>query len=361
MRPASSCGKRRNRKYAIATASRSSHSARPMKRFLQGAFLVTLGLLVGLGLAEIAVRILAPHSRDRVTPPGLFAIDSTLGWKLHPEYRRRHNTRYFDAEYAINSLGFRDPQRTLAKPDSVKRLLLFGDSHVFGWGIPLGQRFSDIVESSTGNLEVWNMAVPGYGFDQAVISYLKNSESIPADGAILYVSKAVLYRMNFSVMFNKPKPRFSLDSSGRATLLSPAMGSTAMTDRAYRLLSPFYLPYFVEAQIARLLGTDLTRALAVRSTTPVDSATMSLAKAVLVLASERARTRGHELFLIAALPEESSGDLERFARARGITFISTGWTVPPSNLVFGPTDQHWIPQLHNDLGRRFAPILSQPR
>jgi len=330
-----------------------------MKRFLKSALLVFLGLLIGLGLAEVAVRILAPHSKDRVTPPGMFAIDSTLGWKLQPGYERRHSTRYFDVEYSVNSLGFRDRERTVPKPDSVRRLLLFGDSHVFGWGIPHGQRFSDVVEASTRNLEIWNMAVPGYGFDQAVIAYLAASDSIPATGAILYVSKATLNRMNFNVLFSKPKPRFRLDAAGRASISPPALRSTALADRLYRIFSPFYLPYFVEGQAIRLFAGDLAIKLGSRDMFPVDSATMSLAKAVLMRAKENAAAHGHELYVIAALPDSSSREFGRFATSNGVTYLPTGWAIPPVGMMFGPADHHWTPRLHDQIGKRFAPILAR--
>ena len=48
-----------------------------------------------------------------------------------------------------------------------------------------------------------------------------------------------------------------------------------------------------------------------------------------------------------------------YAAANGITFLSTGWAAPPDDLVFAKTDRHWIPRLHEELGRRFAPILAQ--
>jgi hypothetical protein len=330
-----------------------------MKRILQGFLLITLGLVTGLGLAEIAVRMFAPHSRDHVTPAGLFAIDSALGWKLQPRVSRHHATRYFDVEYAVNALGFRDPPRTVEKADSIRRLLVFGDSQVFGWGIPLGQRFSDVIERHSPNLEVWNMAVPGYGFDQQVVSYLKASDGIPADGAIFYASGATLNRMRSGLLFRKPKPRFTIDAYGRATIVSPVTGSTARTEGLYRALSHFYLPYFLETQVERLNSSRSEREPAAGARREIDSAVMTLAKAALMRAREKAAAKGDELYLIAALPSESSRDLENFARANGITFISTGWTIPPTDLVFGPADRHWIPRLHAGLGKRFAPLLTR--
>ena len=82
-----------------------------MKRIVFSATLIAGGLFVGLGIAEGLVRLFAPYSRDHVVPAGMFAIDSALGWRLKPGTVSRHHTRYFDAEYRVNSLGFRDRPR----------------------------------------------------------------------------------------------------------------------------------------------------------------------------------------------------------------------------------------------------------
>lgn len=329
-----------------------------MKHFLQGTLLVAFGLVIGVACAEVAVRVFAPYSRDHVVPPGMFAIDTALGWRLDPGYTGTHHTRYFDVVYSINSLGFRDRERTPSLSDSTRRLLLFGDSHIFGWGVPLGQRFSDVAEASERQLDIWNMAVPGYGLDQEVVAYAKRSADIPANGAVFFVSKATLSRMLYGTLYRKTKPRFAVDAAGHAALIPPKAGSTVITDGLYRMLSPLYLPYFIEAQLGRLTRAA-ERGEATRSDVPVDSATMLLAKAALLYAAETAKKRGHEIFIIASLPDESAQDLQQFAQANGMTFMSTGWAAPPVALMFGKTDHHWIPELHGELGRRFAPILSR--
>ncbi len=63
-----------------------------------------------------------------------------------------------------NSLGFRAPERPLAKPPGVRRVVLMGDSITFGTGVDdadaLGVQLQAAVTGS--GLEVWNAGVPGY-------------------------------------------------------------------------------------------------------------------------------------------------------------------------------------------------------
>jgi hypothetical protein len=328
-----------------------------MKRLLYSATVIAAGLFAGLGIAEVLVRLFAPHSRDHVVPAGMFAIDSELGWRLKPGAVARHRTRYFDAEYRVNSLGFRDRAREPARRDSVVRVLVFGDSQVFGWGVNVDQRFSSVLESRMQSVEAWNMAVPGYGFDQQVLSYERSGDDIPADAAVFYASSATLSRMKFGFIFGKPKPRFVLDSTGTLVLVPLEHSSAALTDGVYRLLSRFYLPYFLEAQLIRLVARDGRVTAVMERNSGEDPAGLSLLEAILVRARAVAAQRGHRLIVLASLSDETIARLQPFCDSNGITLVSTGWSAGPDDLVFGKYDRHWIPKAHTLVASRLMQVL----
>ncbi len=330
-----------------------------MKRFALSLLLFGFGLFVALSIAEVMVRILAPHSRDRVVPPGMFAIDPALGWKLQPGYARRHQTRYFDVEYVINMLGFRDRFRNVTATDSTVRVLMFGDSQIFGWGVERDQRFTDLVESRAQGVQVWNMAVPGYGFDQQVISYQRVGVNIPSARVVFYASNATLARIHYGFIYGKPKPRFAADSSGRTVVVPPETGSVGVIDAFYRLFSRFYLPYFLEAMLLNVSSRYADDTASTRDLTPVEPAAMDLLKRMLLHAVPIAASRDHELMLLVSLPEESMKELTAFCASNGITLLTTGWPVASGEMVFGPHDQHWTPNTHAVLARRLAPALAR--
>jgi hypothetical protein len=76
-----------------------------------------------------------------------FILDDELGWKLAPSKTTTHHSLYFDTRYTTNSFGFRDKPRSTAKSDDAYRILLYGDSLIFGWGLNDGERFSDLIEN----------------------------------------------------------------------------------------------------------------------------------------------------------------------------------------------------------------------
>ena len=253
-----------------------------MRRVLPTALLVVAGMMVAFGLAEGMVRIFAPHTRDNVIPAGMFEIDPDLGWKLRPAIERRHHTRSFDVVYRINSMGFRDPPRTRARATGKQRVLFFGDSQIFGWGVAQDQRTSSVVEPAVPSMEVWNMGVPGYGLDQEVISYERNGGSLSATGVIFYVSTFTLSRSQRNFIFDKQKPRFVVDSAGKAELVPIRVSSTTRASVFYRILSPLHLPYFVNAQIKRLKGRDSVRARSRDESAPVQTNVVRIEEALLL-------------------------------------------------------------------------------
>ena len=327
-------------------------------KLLPSAVLLVAGITVALGLAEGLVRIFAPHIRDGVVPGGMFEIDSNLGWKLKPAIERRHHTRSFDVVYSINSMGFRDPPRTVARAPDKRRVLIFGDSFIFGWGVAQDQRASSFVEAADPSTEVWNMAVPGYGLDQEILSYELNAGSLNATDVIFYVSTFTLARTKSSFIFEKNKPRFVIDSAGQLKHVPIRESSSTRVGVVYRILSPLYLPYFLNEQIKRLKGRDSVRARMRDESSPVRPDIVLLEKALLLKARAIADGRKQRMFVLATLPEPSVKELKDFCDRNRIALVMVPWVVTPPNLVLGKYDGHWNPRGHRLVA---APLLTQLR
>jgi lysophospholipase L1-like esterase len=131
--------------------------------------LLLAGILLSLVLGEILVRVcrLAPEVNQlEITKPyGQFVISDNPILKYVPKANSR----------GINSLGFRDREYSLSKPDGVFRILVLGDSVTFGFCTDtqslalddifpkvLERRFDARASNQAPRVEVINLAVSGY-------------------------------------------------------------------------------------------------------------------------------------------------------------------------------------------------------
>jgi len=173
------------------------------------ALAISVSLLV-LCFLEVAARVYA-----RVASRGrLIVADETVGWKLIPNARKLYRKETQPYFVSINSKGWRDVEHSYDKPPGTFRIVVIGDSFVFGaGGVEAGNRFSDLLGRSAKNIEVINMAVPGYGADQEY--------QILKDEGLKYHPDLVLlcaFYNDFSESFStinpsigRPKGYFSLD------------------------------------------------------------------------------------------------------------------------------------------------------
>jgi hypothetical protein len=316
--------------------------------------LILAGCCLGLLLAEGAVRIFYPHARDHVVPAGLLSFDDDLGWKLQPGKTVSHHTRYFTTVYATNSLGFRDPARAVTKGPATYRILLFGDSQIFGWGVPAEERFSHVIEENRKELEVWNLGVPGYGLDQEILAYERSGQSLNADNAIFFVSSSTLARIHTQHIFAKYKPMFQMDPEGNLKLIPVPKVKNAAAGWLYRIVSPFYLPYFLEFELTKFEEAKnrqpRTRSLAIGD----------FEKKLLLRAKEVARERGQVVTILTDFPRASREDFRRFCDQNGIRFIGIDLEAyPKEDIVFGPFDAHWNVKANRLIQEQVLPHLER--
>jgi hypothetical protein len=126
------------------------HAFRRQRAVLLGCALALFALACG----EWAARAwLAEDFRDgEIVAPHWSVcaqIDPALGWSNLPNSRARVVAGPMDYRVEINSLGWRDRERALARKPGVTRILALGDSMTWGWGVDAEARFSDLLEERT--------------------------------------------------------------------------------------------------------------------------------------------------------------------------------------------------------------------
>lgn len=119
------------------------------------------------GLGEGYARLVAPDDLSHKALPG----DQVMGWRLQP------NTRIWDEAHSItiNSHGFRGPETSLEKPAGTFRIVLLGDSSVFGHGVGDAQTLSSQLQRRLREevvqppVEVLNFGTAGYSTVQSIL------------------------------------------------------------------------------------------------------------------------------------------------------------------------------------------------
>lgn len=129
------------------------------------------GLLVGLFMAELVLRLYASASDDSLAAR-LRADPYDVLIEPHGEvgYRPRPGAEfeYENAVATINAMGFRGPEVSIPKPAGTTRILLLGGSTTFGWGVGDGETLDHYMRAGLArrfpgrNFEVVNLALDGY-------------------------------------------------------------------------------------------------------------------------------------------------------------------------------------------------------
>jgi hypothetical protein len=141
---------------------------RTRRRLLMSAMIST-GLLL---MAEASVSIFgkrtllhwqAPVSRTQTGAPYLPGSPYLL-WEMSPGARTE-----LGAQVEVNTSGLRGPEVTSKKAAGTRRVLIVGDSSVYGHGVDQKEVFSALLNDSLGpTIEVINGGVPGYSTFQTL-------------------------------------------------------------------------------------------------------------------------------------------------------------------------------------------------
>ncbi|MFH0958460.1 MAG: GDSL-type esterase/lipase family protein [Pseudomonadota bacterium] len=145
---------------------------------------------------------------------GWINAEGQQGFFEHPQFRVSVN---------INSKSLRDIEHSPEKSKQTKRVLILGDSFVWGFGVEAEQRFSNIIQkevsSTTNKVEVINAGVSGWSTDQELLWLEKYGLSYNPDLVILLFYQNDL-EDNLRLMVNNfyRKPRFVLKDDGELIL-----------------------------------------------------------------------------------------------------------------------------------------------
>lgn len=148
-------------------------------------------------IAELSATIALRGRWERGVVPGIQWLDAGVreaqrGWANRPRLRAEIVGQHEPYHVAHDSRGYRQAQRSIERTGDALRVLVLGDSIVYGWGVQVNERFTDRLEARltqelAREVEVWNLGVPGYSIDQALWTYELHGRALKPDVVLLCV------------------------------------------------------------------------------------------------------------------------------------------------------------------------------
>ena len=144
----------------------NSKRQRRRSRIILVAFGVTCSLLMSELLLRCTPRFKPPPHPIVCRWPTLFQQWDPYGYRLWPSRTLSHHwpSNSPSIQVVTNQHGFRS-RRDFYEPDQRKRVLVLGDSQVFGLGVQQEDRFTNKMESMNPKWRVDNMGMTAYGTD----------------------------------------------------------------------------------------------------------------------------------------------------------------------------------------------------
>ncbi len=138
------------------------------RRRAGNVFAALAGLLLALMAAEAATRLLwdsAPPAGGRAdTLPLMRVPDPGVLYRLVPG----SSGIYSGTQIQVNSLGLRDRDYAIPRPPGIERVLVLGDSMVFGVGVRPEETLPGQLGRFLAPAEVINAGIFGYNLDQEI-------------------------------------------------------------------------------------------------------------------------------------------------------------------------------------------------
>ncbi len=197
------------------------------RRVFANALLTTVSLAAALGAAEAGLRTFFPQplrEAYRATDAGgpIMRRDPEIGWALKPDLAWATGSAPWESGLTTNAAGFRDGAHVQAKAPGAYRVVVLGDSFVFGSGVPQDATLTRRLAAHLGpGFEIVNLGVPGYGTDQELLTLRRWGRALSPDLVLLGFFWNDVMENDSDRIYGLPKPRFTLEA-GRLVLHPPS-------------------------------------------------------------------------------------------------------------------------------------------
>jgi len=149
----------------------------PAPGFIKKTLKLLLVLSIQIIFIALALEVGLRFIADDFIPPGadqpkIWQYHDTYGWVGQPNIDLPFRHPAFTINIKHNDMGQRD-QHYSSQRNNKNRILLIGDSFVWGYGVEDKQRFAEIIDDKYHDWEIINAGIAGTGTDQQLL-YLQD-------------------------------------------------------------------------------------------------------------------------------------------------------------------------------------------
>ena len=291
----------------------------------------------------------------------------TLGWAHRPETAGTFSSFGIDIDVRINSSGFRGPDYHLEDHQPRKRVVVLGDSFVWGYGVEEEEMFTSRLDTLLPDVQVFNLGVSGYSTDQELLLYARDGKKYSPHLVVLVVANND-FALNLSPMAYMiyGKPVFEIDE-GKLRLTNVPVprahwlkrGLVILGRHSYVLAQLHRAAYSIG--IDRLLSTGQPAERAAVPMQEQDSLpfpqtadqklTMRLIEEVRSMASDDSA----QFVVLFVDRVDSAADARAYLGERGIrSILVDDWLGGLTAPIHLPDGLHWTPEFHEVVARALA-------
>lgn len=201
-----------------------------MKRLISNLMLVFFSILLTMFMLEALLRIFfpvySPTVERRHEDTNLMEFDSRYGWFHKKDTTVWVETQEYAEKVYLNEKGLRGKSYPYEKKSGVYRIIILGDSFVFGLGVGDEDLFSlkleELFKRYGKDVEVINMGLNGFGTDQEYLLLEYEGFDYSPDMLIIFFFVGNdIDNNSASLQYGKNKPYFKLEKGALELNNSP--------------------------------------------------------------------------------------------------------------------------------------------
>ncbi len=335
-------------------------------------------VVLELALRVVPIPAVEIHRRGPVRHEDqqrFFVYDPELGWRGRPNATGEFSGWEFTTRVHLDAEGFRKRPDGGARP-APHRILVFGDSITWGYGVEEGERFSDLLPALLADHgrepDVLNVAVNGYDTGQELLLYRRLGERRCADLVIVGLYENDLRESLAAWQGPYAKPYFQLvtDRLELRNVPVPPPADGAKRDDVRMRVKRWLRDHVRLYAFAAWARETVRRALAPSVQAPAaEEPGIALTARLLRQFQQEVRQAGSR-FAVLLLPDHrvlEQGDGEALRRVVGAAGIETTLDLAPvfraaplderSRLFYRLDGAHWTRVGHALAARRLAAFI----